>query len=979
MIGKTVSHYKILEKLGESGMGVVYKAKDTTLDRFVAIKFLPPHLSKDEEATKRFVHEAKAASALDHSNIGTIYEVEKTSDGQTFIVMAYYEGETLRQRIDRGDITIDEALDITYQVVAGMAKAHEKRIVHRDIKPSNIILTNDGVAKVIDFGLAKLAGKTRLTKEGSMLGTAAYMSPEQARGEEVDHRSDIFSLGAIFYELLTGKPPFRGEHEAALLYEIVHEEPEQVTSIRSEVPEAMAQIVDRALSKDRETRYASANDILNDLKSVLQPTEVRAPVSISLFRLLRQPRFAIPGIILILALGSLFLWWRDRRAKVRWARQVALDKIQQLVEDVPWTGEGPETWLAFELAMEASKYIPDDPLLARLWPQFSWYFKVQTEPSGAKMYAKPYADVESEWRYMGETPIDSIRFPSGYSRIKLEKEDFRTVYTLAFHNAYRSDTRKMSYRLPEAESIPEEMELVPGTPWRIYLPGLRFNRAKIGDFLMDRYEVTNEAYKRFVDSGGYTDPKYWKYPFVKDGRTLTWEEAMTHFTDKTGIPGPATWEVGDYPDGEDDHPVSGVSWYEAAAYAEFAGKKLPTIYHWDRTAYIFTSPVIVPKSILGHSGTAPVGSSQSMNLYGVYDLAGNVREWCFNESSRGEERFILGGGWDDPDYAFTEAYAQHPFDRHVTNGFRCIRYLDSEEDQDNLEAVIELPFRDFLNEQVVSDETFATFLKQYAYDKTELDPIIEYVREEEEWIKEKITFNAAYGNEHIIAYLYLPKQGTPPYQTVIYFPGIGALRYGSSEDFAIPFKVTLKERSRDFLTKSGRAVLYPVFKSTYERYDDYNKHVPPWDSHFYKEHVIMWVKDLSRSIDYLETRDDIDATKIAYFGYSWGSYMGGIIAAVEKRIKASVLLVGGLDFYAILPEVDAFHYLPRVTSPVLMLNGYYDFFYPYETGQRPFFELIGTRQEDKRLLAYKMSHIVPRTELIKETLAWLDRYLGPAE
>ncbi|UCF06289.1 MAG: protein kinase [bacterium] len=268
MIGKTISHYKILEKLGEGGMGVIYKAQDTTLDRFVAIKLLPPHLSRDEEATKRFMYEAKAASALDHSNIGTIYEVEKTSDGQMFIAMAYYGGETLRERIDRGDVTVEEALDITSQIAAGLVKAHEKGIVHRDIKPSNILLTGDGEVKIIDFGIAKLAGRTKLTKEGITPGTAAYMSPEQAMGEDVDARSDIFSLGAIFYELIAGEPPFRGEHEVAMLYEIVYEEPRPLSDTKSDIRPEIEYIVGRALDKNRDKRYQSVVDLIGDIESL---------------------------------------------------------------------------------------------------------------------------------------------------------------------------------------------------------------------------------------------------------------------------------------------------------------------------------------------------------------------------------------------------------------------------------------------------------------------------------------------------------------------------------------------------------------------------------------------------------------------------------------------------------------------------------------------------------------------------------------
>ncbi len=265
MIGRTISHYKILEKLGEGGMGVVYKAQDVKLDRFVAIKVLAPHLSRDKEATARFIHEAKAASALDHSHIGTIHDIDETSDGQTFIVMACYEGETLHDRMKRGRVTTEEALTVVSQIASGLAKAHEKGIVHRDIKPANIMVTRDGVVKILDFGLAKLAGQTKLTRTGSSLGTVAYMSPEQARGREVDERSDIFSLGVLLYELLAGQLPFKGEHEAAVLYEIVHEEPEPLSTRQEGIPEALRRIVGKALEKDVKARYQTALDMKNDL------------------------------------------------------------------------------------------------------------------------------------------------------------------------------------------------------------------------------------------------------------------------------------------------------------------------------------------------------------------------------------------------------------------------------------------------------------------------------------------------------------------------------------------------------------------------------------------------------------------------------------------------------------------------------------------------------------------------------------------
>jgi serine/threonine-protein kinase len=265
MIGKTITHYRIIEELGRGGMGVVYRAEDIKLGRSVAIKVLSPQLSSDEEAVTRFVHEAKAASGLDHSNIGAIYEIDETQDGETFIAMAYYEGETLRDRINRGPMKLDEALQIVRQVAEGLNRAHEAGIVHRDIKPSNIMFTAHDEIKIIDFGLAKLTGATKLTRDGATFGTATYMSPEQALGEQVDRRSDIFSLGVILYEMLAGHPPFKGEHEAALLYEIVHEKPRSLAEFDIDVDPEIEGIISKAIAKKPEERYDNATDFSSDL------------------------------------------------------------------------------------------------------------------------------------------------------------------------------------------------------------------------------------------------------------------------------------------------------------------------------------------------------------------------------------------------------------------------------------------------------------------------------------------------------------------------------------------------------------------------------------------------------------------------------------------------------------------------------------------------------------------------------------------
>ncbi len=271
MIGKTISHYKIIEKMGEGGMGVVYKAQDTKLKRTVALKFLPPELTRNKEAKERFIHEAQAASALEHNNICNIHAVDETSEGQMFIAMACYDGETLKERIKRGPMKLEEAIRIVCQIGEGLQEAHRKEIVHRDIKPANIVITSRGQVKIMDFGVAKLLGKTKLTQTGTTLGTVAYMSPEQAQGKDVDHRSDIWSLGVILFEMITGRQPFQGDYEQAVVYSILNDQPESVTGLRTGVPMALEQVITKALHKDPKKRYQHVDDMLVDLKNMKSP------------------------------------------------------------------------------------------------------------------------------------------------------------------------------------------------------------------------------------------------------------------------------------------------------------------------------------------------------------------------------------------------------------------------------------------------------------------------------------------------------------------------------------------------------------------------------------------------------------------------------------------------------------------------------------------------------------------------------------
>jgi len=358
VIGKTISHYRIIEKLGEGGMGVVYKAEDITLKRAVALKFLPPEMTRDPEAKARLLREAQAAAALDHSNICTIYEIGE-ADEQTFIAMALLEGESLEEKIARGPLELGEAIDAATQVAEGLAAAHKRTIVHRDIKPANVMVTAEGQAKIMDFGLAKSAGQTRLTAAHSITGTIDYMSPEQTRGKDVDHRTDIWSCGVTLYEMITGQRPFRGDCDQAVIHSIVREEPEPMTALRTGVPMELERITAKAMAKSPAERYQTVPDMLVDLKAVGRRLEAEATTrTVVRPRTLgaasgggRRRRWLAAGAVVVVAVLAGIIWTASRTPRLdvdpdrvvvaafeNMTGDESLDPIGPMVAD--WIGQG---------------------------------------------------------------------------------------------------------------------------------------------------------------------------------------------------------------------------------------------------------------------------------------------------------------------------------------------------------------------------------------------------------------------------------------------------------------------------------------------------------------------------------------------------------------------------------------------------------------------------------------------------------------
>ncbi len=954
--------YRLERKLGSGGMATVYLAEDLRHGRKVAIKVLEPGLAA-ALGVERFLREIEIAAKLTHPHILPLHDSGE-ADGFLYYVMPYVDGESLRQRLSREkQPALPDATRILKEVVDALAYAHAQGVVHRDIKPDNIMLSGRH-ALVADFGIAKalseVSGQQQLTSLGVAIGTPQYMSPEQAAGDDdIDYRADVYSVGIVAYEMLAGRPPFSGTNIQQVLRAQIEQIPEPVDQIAPSVPPAMANAVMRCLAKSRTDRWQSAAELLAELEAVSTPTGGSTAASVQLAKgppRRRTRALVAAGAVTLLACVALAAFLLANRKDEKWLRTQILPELHRL-------SDTDQPLAAHLLAMKANAARPGDPELAAAWRNFAGRASVFSEPAGARVSIRDYDGADPTWHDLGTTPLKDVWFPKdGFYRLRFELDGYRPYEAAAAYWWLRANGR---YPLDRLGTIPEGVVHVP-----LAAPGsgLEAPPVKLADYFLDRYEVTNSRYKAFVDAGGYQRKEFWKEPFEEDGHSLSWEEAMARFTDRTGRPGPSSWELSDFPKGQAEYPVSGVSWYEAAAYAAFEGRDLPTVHHWKNAAGAWGARWLIPASNFADKGPAPVGQFQGLSRYGAFDMAGNVREWCFNEQvGAGRGRFILGGGWNDAPYAFLDRNAQSAWDRSPSNGFRLVTYADDPETLKQAKAPIAVPFRDYSKETPVSDAEFKVYLRQYAYDRKPLNTVVEQTVTTDDWTRQKVSFDAAYGNERMLAYLFLPKKGSPPFQTIVLFPGSGAIFMRSIDQEASYW---------DFIVRSGRVLVYPVYRGTLERPTEL-KDDEENDSASYRDYVIQWARDLGRTIDYLETREDLVAGKVGYYGVSWGGMLGGLLPAVEPRLQTAVLQVAGLSFNRVLPEADPFNFLPHIKIPVLMLNGRLDLFFPPETSQAPMFRLLGTPPEHKRRITYDAGHLVPRSQVIKETLDWYDRYLGP--
>ena len=606
-----------------------------------------------------------------------------------------------------------------------------------------------------------------------------------------------------------------------------------------------------------------------------------------------------------------------------------------------------DVFAAFRLLRGAQRVLPGDPQVRELLEEASAEVELSTRPPGADLYIRDFRDRPDDWEHLGRSPL-VVPVPAGTGGfvIKVALEGYVTQTLVGF-----GTWRKHLFTLVPVAGAPRGMAPMPGGVEELFA-----TRATIDPFWIDATEVTNRAYHAFVEGSGYARPELWRD--MPAG-------LLERLRDRTGRPGPSTWSDGRPPPGLEDHPVGGVSWYEASAYCRSAGKTLPTVFHWLHAALPAATTQWTALSNFLSPGTQPVARPLTLNAYGTYDMAGNVGEWTSSESRPGF-RYVMGGSYAGMSPGFWDHWMEGVESRLPHVGFRCAIYPTPPAPA--VFGSVAVPRRDYRSERPASDEVYAAIAGLYDYDAGKaLDARVESRDEaNSQYRLERVSYRGVPADERVPAYLLLPKTASPPYQAVVWYTGGGPFRQST------PFLVDTEMIWLLFLVRSGRAVLVPEYTGSFER-----SRGPIADPEVWREVIVRSIKDLRRGLDYLATRPDIDAGRVAFYGLSHGAAVGVIAAAVEPRLKAAVLLGGGLFFWKRAPEADPFNFAPRVHAPTLMINGRHDYFFEVEASQKPLFELLGTAPGDKLHLLFDSGHIASeRDRYTAEILRWLDRYLG---
>ena len=926
-----LGRYEIRSQLGAGGMGEVFLGWDPDLEREIAIKILRDGGGHDRQ--QRFVQEARAASALHHPNVAHVYEIGSQEDVR-FICMEYVEGETLRAKLRRGPMERGEALRVATQIASALAAAHQAGIIHRDVKPENVMVTPDGYAKVLDFGLAKLrephgadADTMLKTKTGVAMGTLGYMAPEQFSGDAVTTATDVYALGVVLKELKS---------------------------------EEMTRIADKATQKNPADRYRDAGELLAALRT-LEMHEAAKPRS-------RVP-FAIAAAILIVAAAGWFLVRQNRRSHALQQLTVA----EKLLKERNLSG-------AYEAAMIASTTVPEDPRIPDILAKTSSELTIKSDPPGAAVTLQRID--QKERMRMGVTPLKIPRVTRADYFLTVEKTGYATVTrpitTMPIFLRDMTFTQPLSYavKLGEASKVPEGMVLVEGGPYRLggfYRPSDKL--VELREFFIDRHEVSNRDFAAFIRDGGYRRRELWKYPFVDGDKRLTFEEAMARFRDTTGLPAPRSWSGGVPPADREDHPVTDVTWYEASAFAEWKGKKLPTIYQWEKAARPPLPSSIVQSFPWGHvgegidatkranflaQGTMPVSSMpQGASPYGAHHLAGNVSEWCRNPNAPGYA--ARGGSWNDNVYSFGLTFALPAFYSAPTLGFRCAAGGGGDE------GAFPISPKGFVPEFKPADAaTFAEIRRRYDYAQTPVSARLIERTETRDWTRERVAFD--WNGKSVPVILWLPKGFARPLQVIQFAPAGDVVNGHRTLTQSVESQIVA-------LVRAGRAVFSVELEGFLGRPRPPGWTVPERGEEEYVDYNVERVTEMRRGLDYVLSRPDIDRTRLGFLGISAGSGPGVFETSVDDRFRSVAFVGTGFPSSdaAYHPAARRSNFVPYIRAPKLMLHGRYDEDTSLKSETEPMFRILA---EPKKLEVYEGIHVPPSSILIPALTKWFDETMG---
>ena len=675
------------------------------------------------------------------------------------------------------------------------------------------------------------------------------------------------------------------------------------------------------------------------------------------------------GTFKILGISLFILFTGYGTGSYIWVNNFMLPQVKSFLEK----DDNVAAWLT---ASRINSFAPFFSTMSEENDNISALVNLQIQQDGVNVSWKAYGE-ENEWRFLGKSPLPSIRLPRGILQFKLEKEGYETTFFSSSNPSLKLNNFPIDMgwnvdpiNLQVEGSVPKGMIYIPGGNFIPALTGFGVDQVYLHPFYIDKFEVTNKEFKEFVDAGGYKNPQYWvEMDFIRDGVSLTLEEAQELMTDTTGMVGPAGWEVGTYIQGTEDKPVTGISWYEALAYARYKGNILPPMFHWAKAAFppdeIISpiSPKLLKTSNFYKEDISVVG--QGEGAYGTFDMAGNAKEWVWNIF--GGRGLTLGGAFDEPTYLASQTAPEARMNRSLKNGFRTARLINPRDLNPFGDPIETQAPKDLSFYKPMSDEVFNVYSRSFQVSST--NPKFEKVYIDDShpvWIKERIKLEVGYNNESMDVLIFRPKNSFGLSAPIIVHPGANYYTTPPEIDDINPGEFSL-----DFLIKSGKTLIWPAWKGSLNRMPE-NVASNEDTLRRFRNQFVAWVNDTDKTLDYLETRNDIDTENIFYLGMSYGALFNTHTLLFENRYKGAILYVGG-SFPTYPPLSDGINHLPRIKTPFLMLNGEQDYLVP-KSAANFFYQFTGTPTEDKKIIFYDSGHWpLPRNQMIKETLSFIDK------